>query len=531
LRTAAVNDLITADGRTSVRSLLSVGASMASRGAGFDAEANAAAFQSRLAVFNTPVSAIMRSLGDVLAIRAGTHAGEMIALLAAGPAACAVVVDAAGQPIGIISERDIARRITYRLPPETPVEAVMTAPVVTTRRREYLYHAIAAMRRHGLRHMPVVDRDSRLVGMLHLHDALAAASARLMHQIDRLSNEGTIDGLKEVKSAQVELAEQLFADHLPAPEIQQLLTRINNDMYRSVGDAALKQMAAEGWGEPPVSAAAIVMGSGGRGENFLFPDQDNGFIIADYPDAEHARIDTFFIELAERMCRDLNEVGIPYCNGYCMAVNPLWRKTLPQWIEQIRLWGRKSNSVTIRLADIFFDFQPVSGDITLARALRQAVTEIVRHNHFFLRQMFQDKTSHNVALGFFGGFVTEKEQKEYRGQVNLKYAGTIPLVGAIRLLALREGVEETSTLQRIRVLGEQNVLSVNERDELVGAFDLLTDTLLRQQIADFRAGRRVSYFVDPNALDKRARARLVDALKAIDAVRKRAHMEFTGQIF
>ena len=31
------------------------------------------------------------------------------------------------------------------------------------------------------------------------------------------------------------------------------------------------------------------MGSGGRGESYLFPDQDNGFILADYPDAEHTR--------------------------------------------------------------------------------------------------------------------------------------------------------------------------------------------------------------------------------------------------
>ena len=122
-------------------------------------------------------------------------------------------------------------------------------------------------------------------------------------------------------------------------------------------------MAAEGWGEPPAAAATIVMGSGGRGENFLFPDQDNGFIVADYPDDEHGRFDAFFLELAERMCRDLNEIGIPYCNGYCMAVNPLWRKTLPQWIAQIGTWARKGSLVAVRLADIFFDFQPVWGEV------------------------------------------------------------------------------------------------------------------------------------------------------------------------
>lgn len=152
-----------------------------------------------------------------------------------------MVVDSAGRPIGIITEQDIARRITYRVPGETPVETVMSAPVMTIEQREYLYHGIAWMRRHRLRHMPVVDRSGRLTGMLYLHDALAVATDRLMKQIDRLSQEGTIDGMKQARAAQVELAEALFADNLPAPEIQQVLTQINNDMYRRIGEAACRR--------------------------------------------------------------------------------------------------------------------------------------------------------------------------------------------------------------------------------------------------------------------------------------------------
>ena len=486
---------------------------------------------SRTAVFSMLVRDFMRSRSELLAVRTGTRCADMIALMAAEKASCAIIVDAGGRPIGIITEQDIARRIAYRIPGETLAETVMTSPVMTIERRDYLYHAIAWMRRHDLRHMPVVDRSGRLAGILYLHDALAVSTERLMRQIDQLSHEGTLEGLKDVKEAQVELAEELFSDNLPAPEIQQLLTRINNDMYRRIGESAMSQMAAEGWGDVPVTATTIVMGSGGRGENYLFPDQDNGFIITDYPDGEHSRMDSYFIELAERMCRDLNAVGIPYCNGYCMAVNPLWRKTLSQWIEQITLWGRKSNFVAIRLADIFFDFQPVWGNRELAIELRGKVTEMVRHNHYFLRQMFQDQADHNVALGFFGGFITEKEKEEFKGQVNLKYTGTIPLVEAIRLLALREGVEETSTLERIVALNEQGVLSINEHDDLTSAFYLITDILLRKQIRDYKAGRRVSYYVDPEALTKRDRVMLLEALKAINNVRKRVNMEFTAEIF
>jgi len=490
-----------------------------------------AASRSRTQVFGLLVRDCMRPAREVLVVRPETRVADMIAAFVFERAACIVVADRSGRPAGIIEDGDIARRIAFRVPPETPASAVMTAPLITVGRGEYLYHAIATMRRHGLKRLPVTDRQGRLAGLLDLTDALAVAAEGLLQQIDRLSHEGTIDGMRAVKAAQVELAEALFEDNLPATDIQQLLTRINNDLYRRIGEQALQQMAAAGWGELPLSAATIVMGSGGRGENFLMPDQDNGFVIADYPDADHARIDAFFLELAERMCRDLNAVGIRYCNGYCMAINPLWRKTLSQWREQIALWVRKSNFVSIRLSDIFFDFQPVWGQSELADELRHTVTRLVRGNPLFLRQMFQETAEHTVALGFFGGFVTERDDRAHRGEINLKLKGILPLVSAVRLLALRHGSEETATLARIGVLAAAGVLAAGEAEDLRGAFALITDMLLRQQIADFKVGREVGYFIDPQPLTKRRRAALHDALRAIETLRKRVDYEFTAQLF
>ena len=70
----------------------------------------------------------------------------------------------------------------------------------------------------------------------------------------------------------------------------------------------------------------------------------------------------------------------------------------------------------------------------------------------------------------------------------MKHAGTLPLVGAVRLLALREGVEDTATLRRIAALHKAGVLSDNDADYLRGAFTHITFLLLRQQLSDFRAG-------------------------------------------
>ncbi|MEE8393127.1 MAG: DUF294 nucleotidyltransferase-like domain-containing protein, partial [Rhodospirillales bacterium] len=446
--------------------------------------------RSQTAIFSKLVKDFMRQVP--LSVKTGAPCRDVIAQMAAGSASSATVVDSAKRPIGIVTEQDITRRVSFQVSPTAPIDSVMTAPVITIGEGEYLYQAIGRMRKRGLRHMPVVGLNGALAGILDLHDAMFVASERLMDQIDRLTHEGTLEGLGKIKSAQVELARGLFADNLPAPEIQALLTGVNNGIYLRVIDISLREMAEQGWGEPPVPFAAIVMGSGGRGENYLFPDQDNGLILGDYSDSEHNRIDAFFVELSERMTRDLDKVGLPYCNGYCMATNPLWRKTLKQWIGQVDLWSRKRNLVAIRLSDIFFDFQPVWGDRGLAASLRREVTELVKANHFFLQEMYRETADHNVALGLFGGFITERDKEEYKGQVNLKHTGTLPLVEAVRILALREGVEETPTLERISKLNALGVLDANEADELANAFGQLTNILLRQQIKDFRSKNRVS---------------------------------------
>jgi len=485
--------------------------------------------QSRTAIFGKLVKDFMGRLR--LAVPAGTSLGDTVGQMAGRKASSAIVTGPRGEVVGIVTEQDITRRAAFKSAAAAAVATVMTAPVLTIGADEYLYFAIARMRRAGLRHMPVVDDAGKPVGILNLHDALAVASETLMGQIDALSRDSSIDGLKQVKAAQAELAQQLLDENLPANEIQALLSHINNDIYSRIVDLNLAAMADERMGAPPVAFSVIVMGSGGRGENFLFPDQDNGMILADYPDRRHGEIDAWFIELAERMTRDLDAVGLPKCKGYVMATNPLWRKTLSQWKAQVRLWSHRRNTTMIRLCDIFFDFRCVAGERAMADELRGFVTASIRGNHAFLRQMYEDDADHGVALGWFGRFITEQEKQEFKGQMNLKHTGTLPLVETIRLLALREGIAETATLGRMDALKTKGLLSADEHDYLAGAFGHIARLLLRQQLRDYGAGKPVSNYVAPESLSERERDILVEGFKAIRTVRKHLQSDLTGELF
>jgi CBS domain-containing protein len=483
---------------------------------------------SQTAAFRRRVHDHMRA--PPVVVSGATPVLEVVARMTEARASAAVVVDDA-RVEGILTEQDVTRRIAGRPVAEMQVAALMTRPVATVGDQQPLYEAVGLMRRLGLRHMPVVDDAGGLTGMIYLHDALAVANAGLIEQIDRLTHEGTLEGLRQVKAAQVQLAADLFDDRVPAPEIQSLISWLNNDIGRRVLALNLDGLAADGWGEPPVAFSAIVMGSGGRGESFLFPDQDNGFVLTDYPDEEHARIDAFFIGLAARMTVQLDRLGFPLCRGGVMAINPVWRKTASQWRLQVTAWISRRREVAMQLCDVLFDFQSFYGETSLAEGLRTVILRLCQANPGFLRDMFGVQADHRAALGWFNRLLTERADPEHHGMVNLKYAGTLPLAEAVRLLALRRGIPATGTLARIDALADLGELDRHSHDHLRAAFDHITGLQLRQQIADFRAGRPVGNFVDPDALTARERDLLKDGFRAINEFRDRLKAELTGDVF
>jgi len=483
--------------------------------------------RSQTAIFGKRVSDFMRP--TVMTAPETAAVGEVVAAMAEAGRSSALLLDGAGRVTGIMTERDIARRVATQSSRDAPAAGFASRPVHTVRADEYLYRAVARMRRLNLRHLPVVDGAGRPTGIVNLIDAIAVGADRMLRQIDRLTRESTLEGMAEVKRAQVEIASELLSDNLPAPEIQALITDVNHDIHRQVLDGAVGALAEAGWGEPPVPFTLLIMGSGGRGENFLYPDQDNGFILADYPDDEHGRIDPYFIALAERFNDGLDRVGFPLCKGHVMARNPVWRKTESQWRDQVELWARRRSPVAVLFADIFFDFRGVAGPRAAAEALRTHVTGVLKEYPGLLSSMIEDETNKSVALGLFGRLVTDKSGQS-PGRIDLKMRGTMPLVASARLWALKMGISETGTLPRIAALAASGTLSRDDADELVAAFSHVTFCLLRQQLADFHAGRHVGNFVDPEALLRREREALRAGLRAIERFRTETRSHFTGGI-
>ena len=81
-----------------------------------------------------------------------------------------LVVDA-GQIVGLVSERDYARKLmtTDRSPRATPVREIMSSPVMYVRTGQTSEECMALMTENRLRHLAVLD-GATLIGLISIGD-------------------------------------------------------------------------------------------------------------------------------------------------------------------------------------------------------------------------------------------------------------------------------------------------------------------------------------------------------------------------
>lgn len=84
----------------------------------------------------------------------------------------ALLVVADGKLLGILSERDYARKVILKghSSKETLVREIMTSPVVFITPQNTVDDCMSIMTKHHFRHLPVVTENDNIVGVVSLGD-------------------------------------------------------------------------------------------------------------------------------------------------------------------------------------------------------------------------------------------------------------------------------------------------------------------------------------------------------------------------
>jgi CBS domain-containing protein len=91
----------------------------------------------------------------------------------------ATVVMSGDDLVGVITERDLLRCFSDGVDPSTPVEERMTRHVLTAGPSTEIPEAIALMVDGHFRHLPVVNDDGAVIGLVSMRDLMTYTSMRL----------------------------------------------------------------------------------------------------------------------------------------------------------------------------------------------------------------------------------------------------------------------------------------------------------------------------------------------------------------
>jgi len=133
---------------------------------------------------------ILRAKGDlVLKIGQSQMVLDALVKMAEADVGALVVVDDQGAPVGLLSERDYARKVILKgaSSPQTPVKRIMTDRVAYVEPQQTVEECMALVTEKRCRHLPVME-SGKLVGLISIGDLVKATISEKEFLITQLTN-------------------------------------------------------------------------------------------------------------------------------------------------------------------------------------------------------------------------------------------------------------------------------------------------------------------------------------------------------
>ncbi len=424
---------------------------------------------------------------------------------------------------GIITESDLTRKVIatgYDI--NQPAIEVMSCPLYAIGEHAMVIEALMEMMQVDIKHLAVTDAQNQIIGVLSNRELISAQGQSPLFLLREISRADSIEEIIEQHQRLPSIVKGLISSGATARNISRMITTVSDAILKKVMQFVLEEMP-----QPPTDFVFLVLGSEGRGEQTLKTDQDNAIIFEDVSEAELPDVSAYFMEFGKKACALLDKAGYTYCEGDVMAQNPQWCQPLSVWMKYFLKWIHAAEPEDLLQASIFFDFRGGYGDMQLVDSLRDHLHGAIRGWTGFLRHMTENAMYFKPPLGFFGNFVVESKG-EHRDSFDIKSA-MMPIVDFARVYAIKNGVSDTNTFDRLSQLREKGVLSQQEFEEIEKAYSFLLQLRFTRQVTAFTDKHaKPDNFINPKRLTRIEQTTLKEIFKRVDKLQAKMGFDFIG---
>jgi CBS domain-containing protein len=433
-----------------------------------------------------------------------------------------LVKDPHGDFTGIMTDRDLRNKVIIQADCDMTgtVSQIMSSPLSIVPAAAPVSDALMIMMMKNIKHLAVTNADEKVIGIVTNKDILEAHGQSPFFLLREIHAAVSLEEITEKHGRLPGLIQSLISSGAKAMNVARMVSVISDAILNRLIGFAIAEL-----GPPPVRFAFMIVGSEGRREQTLKTDQDNAIVYEDSQEKTEETVRGYFLAFGEKVCTWLDRVGYTFCNGGVMAKNPKWCQPLSVWKKYFSTWIGTAEPEALMQASIFFDFRNGYGDLAIIDELRQHLFHSLGEHPNFFRYLAETTLERKPPLGFFRTFVVESKG-EHRDTLDVKHP-MITIVNYTRLYALKNGIEETNTQERMYQLFLKKRLSWEDYHDFEQAYSFLMQLrLARQLTAVIRENAKPDNYINPNKLSRLEQAMLKEIFKRIEKYQEKMVFDF-----
>lgn len=423
---------------------------------------------------------------------------------------------AGGAPrLGIFTVTALQRAVLEGTPLDRlPVREVSSFGLITVNAADPVGDALTVMVRHKVHRVVVMagNGGGEVLGVLEALDLFSFLSNHSYLINREIAEAQNLEALARASRHVTQLVALLHGGGTRVGQIATLVQALNAQLFQRAWELIA----------PPALVAnscLFVMGSEGRGEQLLKTDQDNGLLLRDGY-APPADLD----EICARLTRTLIEFGYPECPGGIMVSNPQWRGSQAEFGERACQWLLQADGERLMALAIFLDAHAVSGDAALLAGVRARLFSLATDNDAMLARFAAAIDAFADDPRWWQRLLTLGEQAGQR--FDIKKQGLFPIVHGVRSLALRAGLDTSSTTGRLEALAAGGHIERELATDVLESLYFFMGLRLKAGLAEQEAGHTVTGQIDPARMSSLERDLLKDTLEVVKRFRRMLRLSF-----